>query len=238
MRVSQDASKAHFRVAVLSAHISGGLAEQQALSRSVRICLLPGYFQHRKQHIDKLPVLQDCSAPAHARAVAADTQFARPITHVRLDLGWHAVLCVFGCTLSHFAWRAQERAFVAKQVQPITVRPRLKGPTYHPTKPGTYQGYSKRASAGPRFARPCQQRVEDVTSAVVQPARICNTPQVCQSLCYQQQASKLHTQLFPNAGKHNRLQSRLSDGDGLAWCQCRYCCISDRRMHHTAHATS
>lgn len=52
--------------------------------------------------------------------------------------------------------------------------PVFRGPSYQPTKAGTYSGYFERASAQPLFARPCKDvavasKTGPVTQKLLQP---------------------------------------------------------------------
>lgn len=68
----------------------------------------------------------ECAGPAFARPIAIATRFARPVGH--------------SAPLNH--------------AQPLS-QVRIPGPAYQPTKPGTFSRYEERASAAPKFARPC-----------------------------------------------------------------------------------
>ncbi|KAL3144427.1 hypothetical protein ABBQ32_004173 [Trebouxia sp. C0010 RCD-2024] len=95
-----------------------------------RIAVLSAHFAAAKSRESPI-TCSDCSAPAYARAAVVQTAFARPVSTVKESDSNHG--------------------------RDKVLQPRLVGPEYQPTKPGTYNSYARRASARPHFARPTRK---------------------------------------------------------------------------------
>lgn len=102
-----------------------------------RIAVLSAHFT-APQSQESAIICSDCSAPAYARAAGVQTLFARPVSTVKESNSHHG--------------------------RDKVSQPRLVGPKYQPTKPGTYNSYARRAFARPNFARPTL-KVDQTSSA-------------------------------------------------------------------------